>query len=394
MTDADAPFADGEGAGEGFVFSEKPLGIESGEGVHLTGTDGTDYLDFGASYACTPLGHSPPEVVDAIAEQAADLLYVQASYPVDARTDLYERLGAVAPGDLSKVWLCNSGTEANEAAMKFARSATGDEKIVAAKRGFHGRTMGALAMTWKKKYREPFEPLAGGVEFVEFGDEAELADAVDDDTAAVFLEPVQGEGGVNPATTEYLRAARDLTEAAGAALVFDEIQTGLGRTGTLWACEHAGVVPDALTTAKGLASGLPAGATLCADWLADGAADHGSTFSGGPVVAAAANATLDGLVGRDLPARAGEVGSHLHEELADAVETHDLPVREIRGRGLMVGIEVKRGANRIVRDLALDHRVLALPAGRSVVRLLPPLVVEERHADHVVGALTEVLDGS
>ena len=393
MTDAD-PFAGLDGAGEGFVYSEKPLEIESGEGVTLTGTDGTDYLDFGASYACAPLGHCPPSVVDAVSEQAAELLYVQGSYPVAARTELYERLGALAPGEHSKVWLCNSGTEANEAAMKFARSATGNEKIVAAKRGFHGRTMGALAMTWKKKYRAPFEPLAGGVEFVEYGDEAELADAVDGDTAAVFLEPVQGEGGVNPATAEYLRAARDLTEEAGAAFVVDEIQTGLGRTGELWACERAGVVPDALTTAKGLASGLPAGATLCADWLADGAGEHGSTFSGGPVVSAAANATLDGLVGRDLPGHADEVGGYLREELAAAVDEYDLPVREIRGAGLMLGMEVKRGANRIVRDLALEHRVLALPAGRSVVRLLPPLVIEEAHADRVVGALTEVLDES
>ena len=377
--------------GESFVFSEKPLGIESGEGVYLTGTNGTDYLDFGASYACTPLGHCPPAVVDSIREQAADLLYVQGSYPVETRTELYGKLGALAPGDLRKVWLCNSGTEANEAAMKFARSATGREKIIAAKRGFHGRTMGALAMTWKGKYRDAFEPLAGGVEFVDYGDAEELAEAVDDETAAVFLEPVQGEGGVNPATAEYLRAARDLTEDAGAALVFDEIQTGLGRTGALWACEHAGVTPDALTTAKGLASGLPMGATLCADWLADEAGDHGSTFSGGPLVAAAANATLDGIVGRDLPGHAAEVGGYLHDELSAAIDEHDLGVREVRGQGLMVGIEVKRGSNRLLRDLALEHETLALPAGRSVLRLLPPLVVEEAHVDAVVDALTEVL---
>ncbi|SHH12540.1 aspartate aminotransferase family protein [Halobaculum gomorrense] len=384
-------FDDAAEAGEGFVFSEKPIQIESGEGVHLTAEDSTEYLDFGASYACTPLGHCPPAVVNAVQEQAAELLYVQASYPNGARTELYERLGAVAPGDISKVWLCNSGTEANEAAMKFARSATGREKIVATKRGFHGRTLGALAMTWKKKYRAPFEPVAGGVEFVDYGDSEALAEAVDDETAAVFLEPVQGEGGINPADPDYLQSARDLTEDAGTALVFDEIQTGMGRTGDLWACEGAGVEPDILTTAKGVASGLPLGATLCADWIADGAASHGSTFSGNPVVAAAANATLEELVAEDVPGHATMVGDYLTTQLEEAVAEHDLPVRDVRGEGLMIGIEVKRGANRYLRDLAMDHQILALPAGRSVLRLLPPLVINEGHAREVVDALTEVL---
>ncbi|WP_254766427.1 aspartate aminotransferase family protein [Salinilacihabitans rarus] len=380
------------GAGSGFVFSEKPISIASGEGVSLTAEDGTDYLDFGASYACTPAGHCHPDVVEAVREQAADLLYVQGSYPVEARTDLRAKLGALAPGDLGNVWLCNSGTEANEAALKFARSATGKTKIVAAKRAFHGRTAGTLSATWKPKYKTPFEPLLEDVEFVAYGDADELAAAVDADTAAVILEPVQGEGGVHVAPEGYLEAARDLTEEAGAALIFDEIQTGLGRTGSLWACENEavagdGVVPDVLTTAKGLASGLPLGATICADWIAEDAGPHGSTFSGNPVVCAAANATLDVLVEEDLAANAAAVGDYLTAGLAAS----DLPLRDVRGEGLLLGIEVKRGANRVLRDLALDHRVLALPAGRTVVRLLPPLIVEEGHADELLEALTDVL---
>ena len=375
----------------GFVFSEKPITIESGEGPYLYSDDGTEYLDFGASYAVAALGHSHPAVTAAIQEQAAKLTYVQASYPVEVRTELYEKLAALAPGDIENVWLCNSGTEANEAAMKFARSATGREKIVATKRAFHGRTLGSLALTWKQKYKKPYEPVAGGVEFVTYGDEEELAEAVDDETAAVFLEPIQGEGGINPATTEYLQSARDLTDDAGAALVFDEIQTGIGRTGTLWACEQAGVVPDILTSAKGIANGLPLGATLCADWIADGAASHGSTFSGGPVVCAAANATLDTIVEEDIPGHAAEIGDYLTSELEAAVETHDLPVREVRGDGLMIGVEVKRGANRTLKHLALSEQLLALPAGRTVVRFLPPLVVDESHADRAVDAMTNVL---
>ncbi|SDY92407.1 aspartate aminotransferase family protein [Halopenitus persicus] len=377
----------------GFVFSEKPITIESGEGATLVADDGTEYLDFGASYACTPLGHSHPAVTDAVQEQAAELTYVQASYPVETRTETYEKLAALAPGDLDNVWLCNSGTEANEAAMKFARAATGEEKIVATKRAFHGRTLGALAMTWKQKYKAPYEPLAGGIEFVEYGDAAALAETVDENTAAVFLEPVQGEGGIHPAAVEYLQSAREVTAEAGAALVLDEIQTGVGRTGTLWACEQADVVPDVLTTAKGIANGLPMGATLCADWIAEDFGDHGSTFSGGPVVCAAANATLETVVEEDLPAHAAAVGDDLRERLQAAADDHDLPVRDVRGSGLMVGIEVKRGANRILRDLAIDQAVLALPAGRSVVRLLPPLVVDEADAERFVDAFVEVLSG-
>ena len=374
----------------GFVFSEKPIGIESGEGAYLYGTDGTEYLDFGASYAVAALGHSHPAVTEAVQEQAEKLTYVQASYPVEARTELYEKLAAVAPDGLENVWLCNSGTEANEAAMKFARSATGRSKIVATKRGFHGRTMGALAMTWKDKYKEPFEPLAGDVEFVTYGDAEELAAAVDEETAAVFLEPVQGEGGIHPATTEYLRTARELTEEAGAALAFDEIQTGVGRTGTLWACEQSGVTPDILTSAKGIANGLPLGATLVADWIADDPGNHGSTFSGGPVVCAAANATLDTIVEEDYPSHAAAVGEYLKSEITAAAEEHDLPVREVRGQGLMLGVQVKRGANRVLKNLAISEQVLALPAGRTVVRLLPPLVVTEDHADEFVDAFVEV----
>jgi acetylornithine/LysW-gamma-L-lysine aminotransferase len=368
----------------GFVFNEKPISLERGDDVHLYDDSGSEYLDFGASYACTPAGHCHPEVVDAVKSQAGELLYAQASYGNATRDALYERLAAFAPDGLENVWLCNSGTEANEAALKFARSATGREKVVATKRAFHGRTMGALAATWKPKYRKPYEPVMPGVEFVAYGDADALAAAVDEETAAVILEPVQGEGGVHPAPEGYLQAAQDATDDAGAALILDEIQTGVGRTGTHWACEARDVTPDILTTAKGLASGLPLGATICADWIADGAASHGSTFSGNPLVAAAATATLD-VVERDaLAENAGTVGDYLQDELAE------LPVREVRGEGLMVGVEVKRGANRLLKGLAIEHGVLALPAGRSVVRLLPPLTATTEHADAVVDALDAV----
>jgi len=369
----------------GFVYSEKPIRIERGEGPYLYGEDGSEYLDFGASYACVPLGHSRPEVTAAVSEQLERLTYVQGSYPVAARDALVERLSEVSPGDAEYVWLCNSGTEANEAALKFARSATGKTKFVATMQGFHGRTMGSLSTTWKSKYKEPFEPLIEDVEFVPYGDADALDDAIDESTAGFIVEPIQGEGGINPGTTEYLRAAREITEQAGAALIADEVQTGLGRTGTMWATEHAGVVPDITTSAKGLANGLPIGATLCKEWIAEGAGPHGSTFSGGPVVCAAADATLSIIEAEDVPAHAATIGEYLATELDTALGD---AVRDIRGTGLMTGIEVKRGSNRLLRDLAIEHGVLALPAGRTVLRLLPPLTIEEEHADRVVEAIS------
>jgi acetylornithine/LysW-gamma-L-lysine aminotransferase len=372
----------------GFVFSEKPIEIVEGDGAYVYGDDGTEYLDMGASYACVPLGHGHEAVQSAVRDQLSRLTYVQASYPVDSRTRLYETLAATAPGDVDNVWLCNSGTEANEAALKFARAATGNSKIIATTRGFHGRTMGSLATTWKDKYKKPYEPLMGDVEFVPYDEPAAMAEAVDDETAAVIVEPIQGEGGINPATVEFLQTARVETATSGAALIFDEVQTGLGRTGTLWAAEWADALPDMITSAKGLGNGLPVGATLCRDWIAENYGSHASTFSGGPVISAAAEATVSTIVEEEIPAHAAELGEYLRGELRAHL---DEDVREVRGEGLMVGVEVKRGANRILRDLALNHGVLALPAGRTVVRLLPPLTIERDHADEVVDALAEVL---
>ena len=376
----------------GFVFSEKPIEIVDGDGAYVTDSNGTEYLDMGASYACVPLGHGHEAVQAAVSDQLSRVTYVQASYPVESRTTLYELLAETAPKTVDKVWLCNSGTEANEAALKFARAATGDSKIIATKRGFHGRTMGALATTWKNKYKKPYEPLIGDVEFVPYDDTEAMVEAIDDDTAAVIIEPVQGEGGINPARKRYLQRTRAETAVNGAALIFDEVQTGMGRTGTLWASEWADVVPDMITSAKGLGNGLPIGATLCRDWIAENYGSHASTFSGGPVISAAAEATVSTIVDEEIPQHAAEIGEYMMNEIETAAEEHDLAIRDVRGEGLMVGVEVKRGANRILRDLAINHQILALPAGRTVVRFLPPLTITRAHVDSVVETLVEVLD--
>jgi acetylornithine/LysW-gamma-L-lysine aminotransferase len=295
----------------------------------------------------------------------------------------------LAPDPIDHAWLSNSGTEANEAAIKFARHATGRSKIIAMKNGFHGRTLGSLAATWKPKYRKGFEPLAGDFEFVSFDDEAELRDAIDEETAAVILEPIQGEGGINPASDAFLETAREATEAVDAALIFDEIQTGVGRTGTLWATEQTPVTPDIITAAKGIANGLPLGATMVQEWIAEDAGNHGSTFSGGPAIAAAGKATLETVQEKSLPSHAGTLGSTFKTELQEAVGES---VKAVRGEGLMIGVQVKRGANRVVKDLAIDYGILALPAGRTVVRFLPPLIVDEADVKHTVEAMSEVID--
>jgi acetylornithine/LysW-gamma-L-lysine aminotransferase len=372
----------------GFVFNEKPIQIERGDGAYVYDDSGTEYLDMGASYACVPLGHGHEAVQSAVAEQLEKITYVQASYPNAERTALYDLLAKTAPDPIDKTWLCNSGTEANEAALKFARSATGDSKIVATMQGFHGRTMGALATTWKNKYKKPYEPLIGDVEFVPYDDADALDEAVDEDTAAFIVEPVQGEGGINPTSDGYLEAAREITEDAGAALIFDEVQTGMGRTGALWNSTRAVVAPDMITSAKGLGNGLPIGATLCRDWIAENYGSHASTFSGGPVISAAAGATVSTLIEDSVPGNAAVVGDYLQTELEAAIGDE---VREIRGEGLLIGVEVGRGANKALKQLALNHGVLALPAGRTVVRLLPPLTIDESHADDVVEAMSEVV---
>ncbi len=375
----------------GFVFSEKPIQIERGEGVFVFDSSNEKYLDLGASYACVPVGHSHPGVVFEVTDQLSDLTYVQGSYPVSSRTALYERLGEVAPGSIGKVWLCNSGTEANEAAIKFARHATGRTKIVSTMMGFHGRTYGSLSATWKDEYREGYEPLVDGFEFVPYGDSEAIVDAVDDETAAVIVEPIQGEGGINAPSDEYLAAIRECTTDAGAAMIVDEIQTGLGRTGEFWAVDHADVVPDIVTVAKGIANGLPLGATLCRDWIASDAGNHGGTFSGGPLVSRAALATLDVIESEELVTNAQQTGAYLIDSINAAVGDS---VRDVRGLGLMIGIQVPRGANSMLRELAISHNILALPAGRTVVRLLPPLILDETHVDQFVTAFEAVVNGS
>ncbi len=360
-----------------------------GQGVFLYDEAGRKYLDFMAGIGVASVGHGNARLAAAIAGQAERLIVCPQSQANDVRAEFLERLFQVVGAPLERAFLSNSGSEANEAAVKWARAATGRTRIVAAKRGFAGRTLGSLAVTWEASYRKPFEPLPGEVEFVTFGDAEALAAAVNDDTAAFIVEPVQGEGGVQPAPAGYLEFAREVTERHGALLVFDEVQCGVGRTGTFLASHAAGVTPDVVTLAKGLAGGVPIGATFMTDSVARAMprAGHGSTFGGNPLACAAALAVLAELAERDLLTNAAVMGERLMAGLRAITSQR---VREVRGRGLMVGMELKERVGPVVAGLR-ERGLLAVAAGATVVRFLPPLIVQPAEVDRAVALVAEEL---
>ena len=368
------------------------LGVEfvRGEGARLWDDEGNEYLDFQTGLAVNSLGHCHPAVVAAIREQAERLIHVGNLFYTEPGLRLAQRLAESSLG--GKVHFANSGTEANEAAIKVARKAKPQGAIVSVHRGFHGRTYGSLSATPQESKQAPFAPLVPGFVAVQ-PTAAAITAAVDDGTAAVLLEPVQGESGVYELGEDVLRAAREACDARGAALIFDEVQCGLGRTGTLWAYQHAGVVPDALTVAKALGGGLPIGALVTGERLADVFApgDHGSTFAGGPVQCAAGLAVLDVIDDELLLERVRALGERLRHALAE------LPgVVEVRGRGLMLAFELdpdhRPGAADIVVRALREQRLVLNATGPTTVRLLPPLLIDEAQADDAIGRLRAVLD--
>ena len=369
------------------LYPKRPVAMVRGAGVYLYDAEGRAYLDCVGGQGAANLGHCHPTVVAAVQAQAATLLSCPEIFHNDVRAVYLTALAAALPF-AARMFLCNSGAEAVEAGLKFARLLTGRPKIIAAKRGFHGRTFGALSATWEPKYREPFEPLVPAFAHVAYGDVAALAEAVDAQTAAVLLEPVQGEGGVRPAPAGYLAAARQICDEHGALLLVDEIQTGFGRTGRLFAIEHEGVTPDLLLLAKSIAAGLPMGAVAIHERhgpLPGGA--HGSTFGGNPLLCAAALAALHVYQAEGLPQQAAEKGAWLMGRLREL----QLPaVREVRGLGLLVGLELKTRVQPTLQAL-LERGVIALPAGPTVLRLLPPLIITYTELEQVVAAIEAVL---
>ncbi|NTU79304.1 MAG: aspartate aminotransferase family protein [Chloroflexales bacterium] len=371
--------------------------IERGEGVYLFDTEGRRYLDYVSGIAVNALGYGDPEVTRTIAEQAAKLIHVSNLYHTAPAGDLARRLVESSPA-FDRVFFGNSGTEVVEGALKFARRyardrfGEGKTAIVAFDGSFHGRTMGAVAITAREKYREPFMPVMPGARFARYNDVASLEAAMGDDVCAVILEPVQGEGGLMVADPAFLRAARELCDRHGALLIFDEIQCGMGRTGTLWAHEPSGVRADLMTVAKPLAGGLPIGAVLLSQAVADTihVGDHGTTFGGNPLATAVGDAVLRRVSDPAFLAHVREVSSYLDESLQDLAADLSGTIIELRGRGLMRGLRLASPAA-VAREAAQRRGLLVATAGDDVVRLLPPLIIEPRHVDEAVAVLRQAL---
>jgi len=382
LTDIEAQHTSG-------AYPKRPLLLVRGAGCTVWDDSGRAYLDATSGQGAALLGHSHPAVVAAVTAQAAQLITCPEIFYNDQRARLYALLETVLPTEINRFFLCNSGAEAIEGALKVARLLTGRTGIVAAKRAFHGRTLGALSLTWNKDYREPFAPWQPAVTHIAYNDPDAAQAAINKDTAAVVIEAVQGEGGVDPADTGYLRGLRELCDTHGALLIVDEIQTGFGRTGRWFAFEHSDIVPDVVALAKGIAGGVPMGAVAWRSELGTiPGGSHGSTFGGNPLACAAAVAAITALRDDNLVERAAELGAWFRAELAALSLAQ---VREVRGLGLMIALELRGRVTPILKTLQEEYGILALPAGLNVLRLLPPLVISREQLATIRDALAEVL---
>jgi predicted acetylornithine/succinylornithine family transaminase len=383
------------------TYGRLPVVLVGGEGSRVWDADGKTYVDFVGGIAVDVLGHSHPAVIRALEQQARTLIHVSNLYYIEPQIRLATLLTRHSFAD--RVFFCNSGTEANEAALKLARKFAYDQRggpgrfhVLSALGSFHGRTLGALAATGQTKYQHGFEPMPEGFRHVPYGDLDALAREMDERVCAVLLEPIQAEGGVRLPPAGYLDDVRRLCDERGVLLVFDEVQSGMGRTGRLWAHEHEGVTPDIMTLAKGLAGGVPIGATLATERVAAafGPGNHASTFGGNPLATAVGLAVLGTILDEGLIERAAQAGAHFLARLGDLAARRPAAVREVRGRGLLIGLELAEGAGLAAADIvrrALADGFLVTSAGERVVRFVPPLTIAHDDIDRVVAALDRYL---
>ncbi len=375
----------------GALYQRFPVTIEKGVGAHVWDVNGKEYIDCMGGYGVAIVGHQNKRVVKAIKEQVDKIITVHSSLYNKTREEFLKTLISLAPKGLTQVHLNNSGAEAIEAAIKFARKFTGKKGMVAMKGSYHGKTLGALSLTFNPKYKKAFEPLVEKVSFASFGDIESLRSTIDEDTAFVILEPIQGESGIIVAPDGFLQEVRKVCDEKGILLIFDEIQAGLGRTGRLWACDHWNTAPDILCLAKGIAGGVPMGATLVRpDILASmSKGEHSSTFGGNPLSCAAGIATLHALTQDGLIENSEKMGKLFREGLEKLKEKHNI-IREIRGKGLMIGVELKFEVKDVLMNL-MKEGVLMLYSGRNILRILPPLVITKEDITKVLETLDVVL---
>jgi len=374
------------------VYAKRPIVVTRGRGALVWDINGKEYIDCTGSYGVCIVGHSHPKVVEAVRRQAETLISCHAFFYNDVRSELLRKIVQIAPKGLDKVFLSNSGAESVECAIKLARKFSGKPEIIAMMGAFHGKTMGALSATWDKKYRESFKPLVPEFKHVPPDSLEKVREAITEKTAAVLVEPIRGEGGIRVPPNDFLPGLREICDENGILLIFDEVQTGFGRTGKVFACEHWGVVPDILCLAKSVAGGLPLGITIAKEDVMSsfGVGEHTTTFGGNPLVCAAACAAIDVLVEERLPERATRLGSYFKERLEVLKARHGI-VREVRGLGLMLGVEMRFDVLSIILK-SMDRGVLVLDAGRNVLRFLPPLVIEREHIDRVIATLDTVME--
>ena len=375
----------------GNIYQRFPVTIERGLGAHVWDIDGKEYIDCMGGYGVALVGHCNPRVVKAIKAQLDKIITVHSSLYNKTREEFLEKLIKIAPKSLSQVYLNNSGAEAVEAAIKFARKFTGKKKMVAMNGSYHGKSLGALSVTFNQKYRKAFEPLVDTVQFSSYGDIEALRNTVDADTAMVIMEPIQGESGIIVAPDGFLQEVRKLCNEKGIVLVFDEIQAGLGRTGKMWASEHWNTVPDIMCLAKGIAGGVPMGATLVRpDILATiSKGEQSSTFGGNPLSCAAGIGAIDALTEDKLVENAARNGKIFKDGLERLKEKHKI-IREVRGKGLMIGVEMKFEVKDILFD-GIANNLLLLYSGKNILRLLPPLVISESDINKALETLDMII---
>jgi LysW-gamma-L-lysine/LysW-L-ornithine aminotransferase len=369
------------------LYAKRDVALVRGAGTTLWDSDGKEYLDCMSAYGAAILGHAHPAVTEAITRQAATLTTCHQSFYNDQRAQYLQLLMQHTPPGITRAFFCNSGTESVEAALKFARAATGRQHLVATRRAYHGRTMGSLAVTGDNKYREAYAPMYGSVTHVNYGDPDSLG-AITDETAALILEPIQGEGGIHPAPDGYLKAAREACDAHGALLIFDEVQTAF-RTGALFRASAEGVTPDLISVSKAVANGIPMGLTLMTEAVSAQVppGTHGNTFGGSPLACAAAHATLATILNDGLLEQSRAVGEHFVAGLRGL--DHPL-VRDVRGRGMMIGVELKTKVTPVLRRMQ-EAGLLALPAGGLIIRFLPSLLLTKEEADRAVSLFAQAL---
>lgn len=369
------------------VYPKRDIVLVKGKGARVWDVNGNTYIDCVAGHGVANLGHCPEKVIRAITEQVNRFVTCSNVFYNDQRALLMEKLIQITPANLKRVFLCNTGTEAVEGAIKFARYSTGKTDFICAMRSFHGRTMGAVSATYNPKYRDDFKPLVPGFHHVPFNNFEKLKNEITDHTAAVLLEIVQGEGGVNIGQKDYFLQVADLCREKGVLLIIDEVQSGFCRTGKMFACEHLGIEPDMLLLAKSIAGGIPMGAIVCSDKIKAPMGKHGTTFGGNPLACAAALAAIDTMITDKLDEQAREKGAYLTDKLTLAGLDK---IREIRHMGLMIGIELKEKSRPYLLKM-MEEGVLALPAGPTVIRLLPPLVITQEELDFVADKIIRVL---